>query len=179
MKTRRGVIAKISNFLVNTLRWIGMFLVFLLMIFIFVAVVGRTFRHPIVGDVEIVQYAMLILIACSLSYTQVKHGHITIGLFVDHFPPRLQKAIDIIGLTLTVLVSWIITYGFINSVQVQYTQFYTRSLLLRMPDVLFRGWIALGFFTWGLTALSQTFVAVQEFAKGDFTSNKYEEGKIL
>lgn len=171
-----AVLNKTVDALIKALCWVGMAVEFFLMFFIFVAVAGRSLNHPIIGDVEVVQYGMLALIACGLAYTQSRNGHITIGLIVDHFPPRLQKVIDIIGLLIIAGTSWIITYVFIIAVQSQFTEIYTRSPLLRMPDFPFKAFIAIGFFIWGLEALLQTIKAVGELIRGDFAKKETGEG---
>lgn len=170
------VLDKTVNSLINALRWLGMIITFLMMIFIFIAVVGRSLRHPVIGDVEVVEYSMLVLIACGLSYTQLKHGHITIGLIVDHFPLRVQDVIDIIGYVLTISISWLIGFVFSRSALGDITGIVTRSPIIRMPDFPFKILIAIGFYIWGLIALLQTMQSVTALIKGEPIKKVTEEG---
>lgn len=137
----------------NVTRWVGMATLFFMMVFIFVAVIGRSIHHPLLGDVEIVEFSMLVLIMFSLAYTQLKDGHIKIGIIVDRLPARIQTVIDMVGLAITTIVCSIIGLVFVNSTIEQFTGSYIKSTLLNIPEVPFKIIIAIGFFLWGLEAL--------------------------
>lgn len=73
-------------------------------------VVGRFFRHPIFGSVELVGFMATLAVAMALPYTQQIKGHIGVEILVRVFPKRTQAIIDIctslLSLGLFVLVSW-------------------------------------------------------------------------
>jgi TRAP-type C4-dicarboxylate transport system permease small subunit len=75
-----------------------------------VDVVGRFFRHPIFGSVEIVGYMATMAVAMALPYTHRIDGHVGVEIMVRLFSARAQAIIDIctrfLSLGLFVLVTW-------------------------------------------------------------------------
>lgn len=73
-------------------------------------VVGRFFRHPIFGSVELVGFMATLAVAMALPYTQQIKGHIGVEILVRILPERTQKIIDtctsVLSLGLFALVSW-------------------------------------------------------------------------
>ena len=78
-----------------------------------VDVVGRFFRHPIFGSVEIVGYMATMAVAMALPYTHKIDGHVGVELLVRLFSARTQTIIDIctrfLSLGLFMLVTWRMT----------------------------------------------------------------------
>ncbi|MDZ7697653.1 MAG: TRAP transporter small permease [Deltaproteobacteria bacterium] len=76
-------------------------------------VVGRFFRHPVFGSVELVGFMATLAVAMALPYTQQIQGHIAVEILVRVFPKRIQRIIDIctslLSLVLFILVSWRMT----------------------------------------------------------------------
>ena len=58
-------------------------------------VVGRFFRHPIFGSVEIVGYMATLAVAMALPYTHQVKGHIGVEILVRMVPEKVQTVIDI------------------------------------------------------------------------------------
>ncbi|MGD9210660.1 MAG: TRAP transporter small permease [Desulfobacteraceae bacterium] len=73
-------------------------------------VIGRLFKHPIFGSVEIVTYLAVFVVAMALPFTQEQKGHISVELFVHKLPKKTRAVIDlstgIAGLILFMLVAW-------------------------------------------------------------------------
>jgi len=73
-------------------------------------VVGRFFRHPIFGSVELVGFMATLSVAMALPYTQQIKGHIGVEIVVRLFSQKVQAIIDIctsfLSLALFVIVSW-------------------------------------------------------------------------
>ena len=73
-------------------------------------VVGRFFRHPIFGSVELVGFMATLSVAMALPYTQQIKGHIGVEIVVRLFSEKIQAIIDIctsfLSLALFVIVSW-------------------------------------------------------------------------
>ena len=73
-------------------------------------VVGRFFRHPIFGSVEIVGYMATLAVAMALPYTDKIKAHVGVEIIVRMFPERTQTIIDlctrILSLVLFVIVTW-------------------------------------------------------------------------
>jgi len=73
-------------------------------------VVGRFFRHPIFGSVEIVGYMATLSVALALPYTQQMKGHIGVEIVVRTFSEKAQSIIDtctsFLSLGLFLLTAW-------------------------------------------------------------------------
>ncbi len=73
-------------------------------------VVGRFFRHPIFGAVEIVGFMATLSVAMAMPYTHKEKGHIGVEILVRVFSKRTQRLIDIatgfLSLALFTLVTW-------------------------------------------------------------------------
>jgi TRAP-type C4-dicarboxylate transport system permease small subunit len=73
-------------------------------------VVGRFFRHPIFGSVEIVGYMATLAVAMALPYTDKIKAHVGVEIIVRMFSERTQTIIDlctrILSLALFVIVTW-------------------------------------------------------------------------
>jgi len=73
-------------------------------------VVGRFFRHPIFGAVEIVGYMATLAVAMALPYTHQEKGHIGVEILFRTFSPKWQRIVDfctsLLSLGLFVLITW-------------------------------------------------------------------------
>lgn len=78
-----------------------------------VDVVGRFFRHPILGSVEIVGYMATMAVAMALPYAHKIDVHVGVEILVRLVSARTQAIIDIctrfLSLGLFVLVTWRMT----------------------------------------------------------------------
>lgn len=79
-------------------------------------VVGRFFRHPIFGSVELVSTMATLAVAMALPYTHQVGGHIGVEILVMRLSERKQAVIDlctgILSLALFAMVTWRMTaYG--------------------------------------------------------------------
>ena len=51
----------------------------------------EAFGQPIIGDIELVQFTMVLLIMGALAITEQSNSHISIGLIVDKIPPQFTS----------------------------------------------------------------------------------------
>ena len=76
-------------------------------------VVGRAFRHPIFGSVEIVGFMATLAVAMALPYTDKMKGHVGVEIVVRLFPAKTQAVIDlctrVLSLGLFCLATWRMT----------------------------------------------------------------------
>jgi TRAP-type C4-dicarboxylate transport system permease small subunit len=87
-----------------------------------VSVVGRALiplgLSPVPGDIEIVQFAVLFAIFCSLPLTQYLRGHADVSVVVDHFPVRviviIEFVMDLLMLLATVFILWRFGVGMLD-----------------------------------------------------------------
>lgn len=124
-----------------------------MMFFITFAVISRFTVTPIMGDIEIVQLSMVVLIMCGLAYTQQVDGHISIGIIVDKFSYKGQKIMDTIASLFTVIITFVIGYIFIGVATKHQFEMQLKTIILEVPYYPFSYIIVLGFFMWGLEAL--------------------------
>ena len=73
-------------------------------------VIGRLFRHPIFGSVEIVGFMATIAVAMALPYTDKVRGHVGVEILVRLFSDRKQIVIDICTRILSLALFCIITW---------------------------------------------------------------------
>jgi TRAP-type C4-dicarboxylate transport system permease small subunit len=81
-----------------------------------VSVIGRAFfSHPILGDVELVQLGLAVVVASFLPYTQYKRANIIVDFFTARARARTQHAMDAFGTLLytvvMALVLWRVAAG--------------------------------------------------------------------
>ncbi|WP_284035538.1 TRAP transporter small permease [Neobacillus sp. 114] len=146
------MLSKIITNLTRITKWIALITMAFMMLFIAFAVVSRMTFTPILGDVEIVQLGMVVLIMCGLAYTQQVDGHISIGLIVDKFPYKGQKIMDVIACLFNVIVTFVIAFIFIEVAINHMTKMKLSTSLLGIPYYPFDFLIILGFIMWGLEA---------------------------
>lgn len=100
-----------------------------------VDVVGRFFKHPVFGSVELVGFMGVLAVALSLPFTHATNGHIGVELFVRRLSPRAQKVIDILtglmGFALFAVVAWRMVVHGINLKQAGEV-----SINLQLPEYL-------------------------------------------
>lgn len=73
-------------------------------------VVGRFFKYPIFGSVEVVGFLAAIVVAAALPYTYKKDGHVGVEILLRLLPKKHQIRINILtrllSLTLFSLITW-------------------------------------------------------------------------
>ena len=103
-------IDKILQFIADKLKVVGAFFLFGMAILTCVDVIGRLFKHPIFGSVELVSFMGVIAIATSLPFTHAEEGHIGVELFIRKFSRKVRDIVklftEILCLILFILVTW-------------------------------------------------------------------------
>ncbi len=106
MTTLFKALDKFSNFL----KIIGLIALTCMMMLTVVDVIGRYFRHPIFGSVELVGFFATIVVATALPYTYKMEGHVGVEILVRLLSKKTQLIIDIItrllSLGLFVIITW-------------------------------------------------------------------------
>lgn len=75
-----------------------------------VDVIGRTFKHPIFGSIELVSFMGVFAVAMALPVTQLTKGHIGVELFVDKLPRKVRLFFELCTETLSLALFCIITW---------------------------------------------------------------------
>jgi TRAP-type C4-dicarboxylate transport system permease small subunit len=75
-----------------------------------VDVVGRFFKHPLFGTVELVGFMGVLAVALSLPFTHETNGHIGVELLMRRCSSRTQKIMEtitgLLGFVLFAVVAW-------------------------------------------------------------------------
>jgi TRAP-type C4-dicarboxylate transport system permease small subunit len=100
------ILDKFSNFL----KYVGEFSLTCMMMLTVVDVIGRFFKHPIFGSVELVGFLAVIIVASALPYTYKMDGHVGVEILVRLLPERKQIIIDIFTRFLSLILFCIITW---------------------------------------------------------------------
>lgn len=136
-------------------KYVGVFALTFLMVFITIGVLSRLLFTPIIGDIEIVELGMIVIIMYGLMYSESIDGHISIGLIVDQLSEKTQHYLTIIAKLFTGIVALIIAYVFFNLAVEHMTTNKLMTSLLRIPYYPFDFSIFLGFLGWGLLSISK------------------------
>ncbi len=101
---------KVIDWLVDKLKIIGAVCLVGMTFLTCADVVGRFFRHPIFGSVELVGYMATLSVAMALPYTQQIKGHIGVEILVRLFSEKIQTIIDtctsFLSLSLFAVTTW-------------------------------------------------------------------------
>jgi TRAP-type C4-dicarboxylate transport system permease small subunit len=88
----------------------GTALVFITMFITTADVIGRYFRMPLPGAMEISELALGVMVFLGWAYTQAEKGHIAIDILFKRLPRRARNILDVIiplvGLVLMGLIGW-------------------------------------------------------------------------
>jgi TRAP-type C4-dicarboxylate transport system permease small subunit len=128
------------------------------------SVAGRAlFSSPIQGDVELVQLACAVALACFLPYTQWQGGNIIVDFFTTRASAATRERLDALGAVLVGLVAALICWRTAVGSMAAYENQET-SMLIAVPI-----WIPYLLMTPGLllTALVSFFIAWRRLAAGD------------
>jgi TRAP-type C4-dicarboxylate transport system permease small subunit len=102
--------SKVIEWISNKLKIIGAACLVGMIFLTCADVVGRFFRHPIFGSVELVATMSTLAIAMALPYTHINKGHVGVELLVRLLSAKTQLIIDtctaILSLALFALVTW-------------------------------------------------------------------------
>ena len=101
---------KIIDWISNRLKMLGAICLAGMALLTCMDVVGRFFRHPIFGSVEIVGFMATLAVAMALPYTDMIKAHVGVEILVRRFSERTQTIIDIctriLSMSLFALVTW-------------------------------------------------------------------------
>lgn len=152
-------ICKAIEFLVELSKKAAMAMVFAMMVIITVGVMLRFLGHPILGDVELVQFCMVAVVLFAVSYTESVNGHVRIGVIVDKLSPRVQFVLDVIARILNIAFCSVAVWAFIE----KFPEGLWKSDMLRIPYLPFRVFMIIGFILWGLEVFRKLVVEIEAY----------------
>ena len=101
---------KIHKFISDKMKMIGAACLFGMALLTACDVIGRLFKHPIFGSVELVTFLAVFVVAMALPFTHEARGHIGVELFVTRLSRKTRAIIDLVtgtaSLVLFALVAW-------------------------------------------------------------------------
>lgn len=116
------VFSQMLNKLSDFLKLIGAVALTVMMLLTVVDVIGRFFKSPIFGSVELVGFLATIVVAAALPYTYKMDGHVGVEILVRLLPDKPQIWIDIVTRTLTLVLFILITWQmFLYAEDIQHT----------------------------------------------------------
>ncbi len=104
------VISQALNKFSDLLKLIGAVALTAMMMLTVVDVIGRFFKSPIFGSVELVGFLATIVVAAALPYTYKMDGHVGVEILVRLLSEKIQVGIDIFTRTLTLILFILITW---------------------------------------------------------------------
>lgn len=96
----------------RVLVWVSYVLLIGSSVFIMTDVILRyCFMKPILGDVEIIEIVMAVMVFASFAYTQSEKGHIHVMMLLKLMPEKVRLLIFGINALITSVASAAVTYG--------------------------------------------------------------------
>ena len=115
-----------------------------MMLLVAVAVVMRyVFNNPILGDLELITFMLVIITSFSLAYCEVMKDHVSVRIAVDRLPHRAQEILGIFTDFLTLAFLVLITWHCVDQVHVLWIRG-SRTIMLGVPLFPFAGILAFG-----------------------------------
>jgi TRAP-type C4-dicarboxylate transport system permease small subunit len=84
--------------------------VFVMMLVCLVDVIGRLFKHPLMGATDLVQILMVLAIFPVLGFIQAQDGNSKVELLSSHFSPRIKSVCNIFNSIIGLGISAILGY---------------------------------------------------------------------
>nr|WP_319397091.1 TRAP transporter small permease [uncultured Desulfobacter sp.] len=101
---------RILNFISDLLRSAGALALTLMMLITVVDVVGRFFKHPIFGSVEIVGFLAVAVAAAALPHTYKVGGHVGVEIITRLLPRKMRLLLDLFTRVLTLLLFAVVAW---------------------------------------------------------------------
>jgi TRAP-type C4-dicarboxylate transport system permease small subunit len=158
------VLSQVLNKLSDVLKLIGAVALTIMMMLTVVDVIGRFFKSPIFGSVELVGFLATIVVAAALPYTYKMDGHVGVEILVRLLPDKPQIWIDIVTRTLTLVLFILITWQmFLYAEDIQHTGEVSMNLQFPIYYIVYLLSFALLIFT--VTIVEMIFQDIQKLRK--------------
>ncbi|NOX35439.1 MAG: TRAP transporter small permease [Deltaproteobacteria bacterium] len=132
-----------------------------MMLLTVVDVIGRFFKHPIFGSVELVGFLATIVVAAALPYTYKVDGHVGVEILVRLLSEKTQLIIDIFTRTLSFALFSIVTWQmFLYARDIHKTG--EVSMNLEFPIYYIIYLLSFGLFIFSITILESIFKNIKQ-----------------
>jgi TRAP-type C4-dicarboxylate transport system permease small subunit len=130
-----------------------------------VDVVGRFFRHPVFGSVELVTVMATIAVAAAMPFTHKEQGHIGVEILVRLLSPKKQCITDIFTGVLSLILFAIVTWR-MTTYAADIRESGEVSLNLQLPTYVFIYFIAFCCLVFTLIILQEIIANVVKLRRG-------------
>jgi TRAP-type C4-dicarboxylate transport system permease small subunit len=130
-----------------------------------VDVVGRFFRHPVFGSVELVTVMATIAVAAAMPFTHKEQGHIGVEILVRLLSPKKQCMMDIFTGVLSLILFAIVTWR-MTTYAADIRDSGEVSLNLQLPTYVFIYFIAFCCLVFTLIILQEIIANVVKLRRG-------------
>jgi TRAP-type C4-dicarboxylate transport system permease small subunit len=143
---------KLIDQITEKMKLIGAGLLVIMMALTCVDVVGRLFRYPVFGSVELMSLMGAIAVAMALPYTHSVKGHIGVEIVIDKLPRTLRKVIELVTGILSLVLFGIVTWKMFEY-SVKMMESGEVSMNLGLPEYLIIGVVGFGFVMFSMTII--------------------------
>jgi TRAP-type C4-dicarboxylate transport system permease small subunit len=159
------LIASALSRLSNAMKLIGGIALVGMMLLTVVDVIGRFFKHPIFGSVEIVGFLATIIVAGALPHTYKIGGHVGIEILMQTTSPKTRARVRLITRTLTLILFSLITWQmFLHASELR--QMGEVSMSLKFPTYYIAYILGFGLLIFSVTILETMVHDIMELRKG-------------
>ncbi|MEH7177511.1 TRAP transporter small permease [Neobacillus vireti] len=151
---------KLTRYFTFINKWVVAITLALLMPLVTIFAILRSLNHPVLGDVELTQLAMVLLIMGSLAYTEKTNSHISIGIIVDRLPAKIQVIFDLAAHLLAFIFCLLVCWVFITE-----SDFSKSTDLLNISFYPFKLFIVMGFAAWGLEIIIKCYESMKKIKR--------------
>lgn len=146
------ILRKAIASLTDKMKLVGAALLVIMMLLTCVDVVGRLFRHPVFGSIELMSFMGALAVAMALPYTHSVKGHIGVEIVIDKLPPTLRHLIELATGLLSLILFGIVTWKmFEYSFKIRASG--EVSMNLELPEYVIIAVVAIGFIIFELAII--------------------------
>ena len=156
-----SILSKALDKFSGLLKVIGAAALTAMMLLTVVDVIGRFFKHPIFGSVELVGFLATIVVAAALPYTYKVDGHVGVEILVRLLSKKAQLIIDLFTRTLSLALFGLITWQmFLYAKDIHQTG--EVSMNLEFPIYYIIYLLAFGLLVFSVTILESIFKNIKQ-----------------
>ena len=154
-------ISKVLDKFSGLLKIIGATALTAMMLLTVVDVIGRFFKHPIFGSVELVGFLATLVVAAALPYTYKVDGHVGVEILVRLLSKKTQLIIDLFTRTLSLVLFGLVTWQmFLYAKDISETG--EVSMNLEFPIYYIVYLLAFGLLVFSVTIIETIFKDIKE-----------------
>ena len=148
----------LNALIINLARWFALAgggMLMLLVAMTIISIIGRSLSDfglaPIVGDFELIEQGMAIVIFWSLPWCQVQYGHVAVDIVARYFPSWLDRTLAILTQSIIALMAVLIAWQSVNGLLDKYN-WHETSIILETPIWWSYGLAVIGAWLWVFAA---------------------------